>query len=550
MVGTWRLGEIKTRPGTYFRRSSTGVTTAAATNGILACVFSSNFGALNRVVDLDQSDLNNLEDVFGTGATILREGFLGGATTIRAVRVGGDDGSCSSVVLKGLVSTSTTTDYEHEFTTSGTDAQLFDLPENFTTNDLTATSGTNDIKAHISVANNKITLAAAAFTNDLIVDNKFKLTWTKTIISSATVDAVEFSAKHPGDKAFTVTIRTNLITDERQLLVYVGTNIFDSVSFAAGDDEAQALVDALANNRNFTARKITAAPLMDVTQASMTGGVNPTVDVDSYSRATDMLERYQWNCLVADTDDVAVQKLLISFVKQSYETGHLGFACIAGKSTQDFDARLSFATGINDEKVVYVLSGWNDIDGTAYDGYLAAARIGGMIAAVETNNSLTHSTISNALDLIEPFTNGEITRAEQKGCLVLSLNADDQVQIDKAINTLVTVGNDMDEGWSKIRRTKTRFELMTRINQTCERLVGRLNNDSNGRSTIVAAMNTVINEMVAEKKLFFGSNAKEDPAHKPEADRAYFLINIGDIDSLEQFYLTYQFSFANPFEEV
>ncbi|MBQ4494154.1 MAG: hypothetical protein II968_00140, partial [Selenomonadaceae bacterium] len=180
----------------------------------------------------------------------------------------------------------------------------------------------------------------------------------------------------------------------------------------------------------------------------------------------------------------------------------------------------------------------------------AAARIGGMIAAVETNNSLTHSTISNALDLIEPFTNGEITRAEQKGCLVLSLNADDQVQIDKAINTLVTVGNDMDEGWSKIRRTKTRFELMTRINQTCERLVGRLNNDSNGRSTIVAAMNTVINEMVAEKKLFFGSNAKEDPAHKPEADRAYFLINIGDIDSLEQFYLTYQFSFANPFEEV
>jgi len=211
---------------------------------------------------------------------------------------------------------------------------------------------------------------------------------------------------------------------------------------------------------------------------------------------------------------------------------------------------LSFATAINDEKVVYVLSGWHDIYGTAYDGWRAAARIGGMIAAVETNNSLTHITISNALDLIEPFTNGEIIRAEQKGCLVLSLNSDDQVQIDKAINTLVTVGNDMDEGWKKIRRVKTRFELMTRINQTCERLVGRLNNDSNGRSTIVAAMNSIINEMIAEHKLFDGSYATEDPDHRPEADRAYFLINVGDIDSLEFFYLTYVYSYSNPFEEV
>lgn len=472
MVGTWRLGEIKTRPGTYFRRTATGVTVEGATNGILACVFQSNFGALNKVVDLDQSDLNNLEDLFGTGATVLREGFLGGATTIRAVRVG-SGGTCSTITLKG-------------------------------------SNGDNPTEV-----------------NRVKLDNKYE-----------------------GTRTFSFTIKDNLITGSRQLIAYSGTDIFTVVNFAAGEDEAQALVDALANNRYFTATKLASGTLSDVTQAPMTAGTNPAVTKASYAAATDILERYQWNCLVADTDDAEVQSVLIDFVKLSYETGHLGFACIAGKSTQDFDDRLSFATGINDEKVVYVLSGWNDIYGTAYDGYLAAARIGGMIAAVETNNSLTHITISNALDLIEPFTNGEITRAEQKGCLVFSLNADDQVQIDKAINTLVTVGNDMDAGWSKIRRTKTRFELMTRINQTCERLVGRLNNDSNGRSTIVAAMNTVINEMVAEKKLFFGSNAKEDPDHKPEADRAYFLINIGDIDSLEQFYLTYQFSFDNPFEEV
>ncbi|MBR1646979.1 MAG: hypothetical protein IJ685_09415 [Selenomonadaceae bacterium] len=67
--------------------------------------------------------------------------------------------------------------------------------------------------------------------------------------------------------------------------------------------------------------------------------------------------------------------------------------------------------------------------------------------------------------MIEPLTNGEVIRAEQRGCLVLSLN-----------------------GWKKIRRTKTRFEVMERINSTCDKLIGNINNDTFGRGTVVAAM--------------------------------------------------------------
>lgn len=549
MVGTWRLGTQETRPGTYYRRSAIGVTTEGATNGVLACIFQSNFGALNKVVDVNQEDLNNLEELYGDGAAILREGLLGGATTIKAIRVGGDDGLCAKVTLKGLVSTSTTTNHQQEFTTTGTEAQQFDIPVNFTTNNLTATSGTNDISAYITIDANKINLAAAAFTNNLIVDNKFKLTWTKTVIGTALADALEFSTKYPGDRDFNVSVRTNIITDKRQVVILDGTDIFDAVEFDACDDEAQAVVDALATNKVFTARKIAAATLEDVTQKLMTGGTNPTVTTASYSKGTDILERFKWNCVVADTDDVAVQTLLTAYVKQNYETGHLGFACIAGKSASDLEERMNFAAAINDEKVVYVLNGWNGIDGTVYDGWKAAARIGGMIANVETTNSLTHLVISNALELIENLTNGEITRAEQKGCFVLSLNDDDQVIIDNAINTLVTVGNDMDSGWCKIKRTKLRFELMDRVNRTCEKLIGRLNNDANGRATVVAAMQGIINEMIGENKLFFGSYVEEDPVHKPEADRAFFLLHVGDIDSMEKIYNTFVFSYANPFEE-
>ena len=186
--------------------------------------------------------------------------------------------------------------------------------------------------------------------------------------------------------------------------------------------------------------------------------------------------------------------------------------------------------------------------GTVYDGWRAAARIGGMIAGCESNVSLTHDVISNALELIEPFSNGEIIRAEQKGCLVLSLNADDQVQIDNAINTFITTGTDMDDGWRKVRRVKCRFELMDRINRTHDRLVGFVNNDVNGRATVIAAAQKIVNEMIAENKLVFGSYVEEDPAHPAEGDEAHFLLHILDLDSLEKIYETYIFRFNQSFD--
>ena len=172
-----------------------------------------------------------------------------------------------------------------------------------------------------------------------------------------------------------------------------------------------------------------------------------------------------------------------------------------------------------------------------------------MVSSFEANTSITHDVISGATELIEPLTNGEIIKAEQKGCLVLSLNDSDQVQIDSAINTLVTPDANMDEGWKKIRRTKTRFELMDRVNSTVDKLIGKINNDQDGRQTIIAAAQSVINEMVREKKLMFGSYVYEDDGHPAEGDSAWFILDILDIDSAEHIYLTYRFRFGQSFDE-
>ena len=226
----------------------------------------------------------------------------------------------------------------------------------------------------------------------------------------------------------------------------------------------------------------------------------------------------------------------------------MGMAVVGGRKSIALADRMAYAASINDWRVVYVLNGWVGNDGLNYDSYLTAARIAGMIAACETNASITHLVIQDAVKLRETFTNAQMISAEQKGCLVLSLNDSEQVWVDNAINTLVTLGNDQDDGWKKIRRTKCRFELMDRINRTCDKLVGRLNNDARGRATILAAMTTVIREMIAERKLVEGSYAMENPAYVSTADKAYFKLVIGDYDSMEKIYLDYVFSYASPFD--
>ena len=469
MSGIFTIGEKKVRPGVYYRReNSGGAETAGAVNGVAAVLFQADWGPLNEEFDMDSTMQNNVADYYGTaeGTKLIKEAYKGGATTIRAVRIGGDDGTAATIDLN--------------------DAQ--DTPKK----------------------------------------------------------AVTITAAYPGARAFTVSVRTNLITERRMVTIYDGTEIFESFTFDAGAAEPQNLAEAMAASKNFVCKVAEGAtgPLANVTQQAMTGGKNPTVKTENYEKGTDVLERCKWNAIMADTDDAAVQLLLQNFVVQSYQTGHLGFTVLAGKSSQDLTERMTTAASYNDEKIVYVLNGWVGSDDTRYDGWLSAARIGGMVAAFESNTSITHNVITNAVKLTEPLTNGEIIKAEGKGCLVLTMNDDDQVWIDSAINTLVTPDATMDEGWKKIRRTKTRFELMDRVDSSCEKLVGNVNNDTDGRQTIMATAQKVINEMVGEKKLMLGSTVYEDQDNPAQGDSAWFKLAIDDIDSAEKIYLTYQFRFA------
>lgn len=368
--------------------------------------------------------------------------------------------------------------------------------------------------------------------------------------STEDVAAVKITAKYVGARAFTVSVRDSLTnTNKRECVIYDGTSEFEKITFDKNIEgsEAAALVAAFASSENFKAEKVAdgTGKLATITQSAFTPGTNPTVDNEAYSAALDALEPFAFNVLCVDTEDSTVHALVKAFVDRIYAAGSYPMAVLSEKpsTTNTVLERMAKAAAFNDSKIIYVLNGGKDTSGNRLEGYINAARIGGIIAAVPANQSTTHYVVSDYAELAEKLTNTQIEAAILSGCLVLTTNSTGQVWIEQGINTLIAPSDDEDEGWKKIRRVKTRFELMQRIGDTVDQLVGKVNNDTDGRAAIIAAGQGIINTMVAEKKLASGTMT-EDEANPAKGDSAWFMIAVDDLDSIEKFYLTYRFRFA------
>ncbi len=370
---------------------------------------------------------------------------------------------------------------------------------------------------------------------------------TIVLKDTAKEDALSITAKYPGDKDFTVTIREKLSDSTlKECIFYTGTTEFEKVEFVSGEGEAKSLVDALASSKNFNAelKPDKESVLLEiVSQSAFTKGTNPQTTTGDYSNAFAQVEPYEFNTICLDTEDTEIHLLLQSFVNRIFDAGSLAQAVVAEKHTVELETRIKHAAAFNDEKMNYVLNAWVDEQGTIIDGYQTAARIAGMIGAVAANSSLTHTVISGFTEILEKLTNTDMISAEKRGCIVLSYNKAKQVWIDNAINTLITPADNQDDGWKKIRRVKTRFELIRRINTTTDDLVGKVDNDNNGRATVISQIQGVGDSMREEGKLV-ACAVTESSAYKADGDSAWFDIDVIDKDSMEHIYLTFLFRFS------
>lgn len=372
---------------------------------------------------------------------------------------------------------------------------------------------------------------------------------TYRIQDSTGTAVIQLTLKYPGSRTLDLTIRPSLMDSAvSELLISEGTEQLERLTFENTENSVAALLDAFVAQGSdyFVLTKLadSDAELETIEQAEIAGGTDPTVNIAAYSAAFGILEALRWNVLSIDTEDTAVQMVMQLYLNRIYQDGRFSMGVIGEATTVDFETRLKHASAYNDYQMIYVGNGFVDLSGNVYEGCLAAARVAGMIAGTPSNESITHAAVTGAVELTEPLTNNQHERAIQAGVLMFSVSAANTVWVEQGVNTLLLPTAKEDVGWKKIKRVKVRFELFQRLNDTVESLIGHINNDPDGRMTVIQVSNGVCQTMVAEKKLLAGAHVELDPNHAPEGDSAWFIVYADDIDALEKLYYTFKFRFV------
>lgn len=366
---------------------------------------------------------------------------------------------------------------------------------------------------------------------------------------ASAVSVLDVESKYPGTRSFSVTVRDALEDEtKREVLIFEGTYQRDKFSVAKGDNEVSGLLAAFEEQGSDWVNIKKASSYKDgalaaVNQTEMTPGTNPTVTNESYSDAFSLLESQDFNRLAIDSEETGVHLTLASYMNRMYGLGKLTVAVIGEPSNVDFSTRAQHAAAFNSELIEYVGGGFYDTAGNKYEGYRAAARISGMFASISSSGNFTHAVVSGADIVSETLTNYQYETAKQSGMILFSTSAKGAVWIDEAINTLVSLPEDKDAGWKKVKRTKIRFELINRINESISEL--QVRNNNNGRSAVIQTAQGVCNDMVGEEKLESGALVELDSNNPPQGESAWFTITADDIDALEKIYLTFRFRFSS-----
>lgn len=361
--------------------------------------------------------------------------------------------------------------------------------------------------------------------------------------------AITATAKYEGTLPIILSVQPKIgDASKKEVNIYTDTTLVETFVFDADStQEPENLVAACRNSRyiDFSLSDNASGTLANLPAASgtLSGGENPTVTNEDYSKAFDALEPFFYNCIALDSNDdenLSRTLLLQAYLAHAHKSGKLAVAVVGETSAVPFEDRLKHARSLNDEKMIYLGSGWSTLSETL-DGVMAICRTAGMIAATPANNSITHAVIRGATDVTETFTYAQYEDAINNGMLLPSMSNDGSIWFDSGVNTLVHPAGNQDDGWKKIRRTKTRFELFDRLDRALQPKIGRVNCDPDGIGDVVQTGSRVLNAMVTENKLSVGAAFSVD---RYSGDSAWFTIATDDIDSLEKIYLHYQFRFS------
>lgn len=357
-----------------------------------------------------------------------------------------------------------------------------------------------------------------------------------------------------------LTLRTSLIdATKKEALIYELVDgalvLRRTITFPkAGGDEMLALADAAddvdAGERwiTFTKTAVGNGVLADVTQVALStvAGADPTVDAAAYSAALDLLTSETWNVAALDTNDTVVHASARVWIDSLHDDGLRRFLVLGEPTSVALATRQTNSRAFNDPPVLYALNGFSDANGD-HDGWAAAGRVAGMVAAAPLTGALNHATVSGATGVVGALGRSDQIVSVDAGAIVFGTGPAGEVWITKGVTTFQTPTADLDAGWKSVRRARQRYELLNRIYASWEPLIAQdIPNNPDGRSKLIGVADGVIDLMTVQGALDQGGRIYVDPANPPAGNTATFVLEVDDLDSIAVMRLTAAFRFAAP----
>ena len=263
---------------------------------------------------------------------------------------------------------------------------------------------------------------------------------------------------------------------------------------------------------------------------SLAGGENGTVtESTAYTDYWAKMKTETWNTMGLLSEDVTVKTAFCEYIKDLRENeGVKVQGCVYDKATYDYEGIISSDQGYKTE--VEEISEVNFV-----------AWVTGATAGAEINESNTHKTVQDAVEIIGELTNTEIIDALQNGKFVISKLRSGTIVVEKDINTLHTFTTDRSYDFSKNRVIRVLDEMgNTVMNTWDENYCGKLDNDADGRNVYKADLVSYGNTLQGIHAItnFLGADDIE-VLMGDDVDSVVVNWPVQPVDSMEKLYMTF-----------
>lgn len=341
--------------------------------------------------------------------------------------------------------------------------------------------------------------------------------------ATATLTNLVATAKHAG-----------VLGNDLSVEVKANGELFDVITSLDDIERDRQTVDKIADlNANDWVVFSGTGNLVVTTDTDLEGGLNGTVNSDSYARYFDLMKAYNWNTMGIPQDSAAANTAAIAAIKEMRED--------FGKKVQVvlYDATANY------EGVISVKQGYKTEHETV-SPILFVAYMAGLTAGSNVNVSNTYHVIEGATSIeyptgTDPYDYDDIVELLRAGKIVLSTRQDGAVVIEQDINTLHAyepgVTNSL---FSKNRVIRTLDEINNSVSLLFETsYIGKVDNDADGRNIFKAGLISYLNELQAISAIKNFNSQSDIQIYAGEAiDSIVVDLAIQPVDSMEKLYLT------------